>query len=147
MLQCFLQVDITYDIRYANVNMYLDKYRLNRHNVIMEKEIKYYYTINGKCPYTDWLNSLDTSIQLRVIKRVDKLKENLYGDHKLLQKSQLSELRMDFGKGYRIYYYDLETTVVLFIAGSEKKDQKKVIQQANKYFEDYIERNNYDINK
>ncbi|MBR1424694.1 hypothetical protein IJ579_03935 [bacterium] len=87
------------------------------------------------------------SMQLRVIKRVDKLREGLYGDHKPLQKSELSELRMDFGKGYRIYYYDLETTVILFVAGSEKKDQKKVVQQANKYFEDYIERNNYDIDK
>ena len=113
----------------------------------MEKEIKYYYTADGKCPYIDWLDSLDTSIQLRVIKRLDKLKEGLYGDHKSLKKSKLSELRIDFGKGYRIYYYDLETTVVLFLAGSEKKDQKKVVQQANKYFEDYIERNNYDINK
>ena len=113
----------------------------------MEKEIIYYYTQDDKCPYINWLDSLDTSMQLRVIKRVDKLKEGLYGDHKLLQKSKLSELRMDFGKGYRIYYYDLETRVVLFVAGSDKKDQKKVIQQANEYFEDFIERNNYDINK
>ena len=89
----------------------------------------------------------DYSIQLRVIKRVDRLKDGLYGDHKPLQKSQLSELRLDFGKGYRIYYYDLDDKLILFVAGSEKKDQKKVVQQANKYFEDYIERNNYDINR
>lgn len=113
----------------------------------MEKEIKYYYTPDGKCPYKEWRNSLDLSIRLRVNKRVEKLKDGLYGDHKVLQKSKLSELRMDFGKGYRIYYYDLESNVVLFVAGSDKKDQKKVIQQANKYFEDYIERNNYDINR
>ncbi len=54
---------------------------------------------------------------------------------------------MDFGKGYRIYYYDLESTLVLFVAGSDKKDQKKVIQQANLYLEDYIERNNNDTNR
>ncbi len=106
----------------------------------MEKEIKYYYMKEGKCPYIEWFDSLDTSIQLRVAKRVDKLKEGLYGDHKPLQKSELSELRMDFGKGYRIYYYDLEKTLVLFLAGSEKTDQKKVVQQANKYFSDYMER-------
>ncbi|MBE7703826.1 MAG: type II toxin-antitoxin system RelE/ParE family toxin [Cyanobacteria bacterium SIG28] len=107
----------------------------------MEKEIIYYYTSDGKCPYKEWRNNLDLSIRLRINKRVEKLQDGLYGDHKPLQKSKLSELRMDFGKGYRIYYYDLETTIVLFIAGSDKKDQKKVIQQANKYFEDYIERN------
>ena len=47
---------------------------------------------------------------------------------------------MDFGKGYRIYYYDLDAQIVLFVAGSEKKDQKKVIQKANQYFNDYKER-------
>lgn len=106
----------------------------------MEKQIIYYYTQNGECPYKYWFNTLDKSIQLRVDKRVEKLRTGLYGDHKPLQKSELSELRMDFGKGYRIYYYDLDTAVVLFVAGSEKKDQKKTVQQANTYYNDYIER-------
>jgi len=47
---------------------------------------------------------------------------------------------MDFGKGYRIYYYDLDTVIVLFVAASDKNDQKKIIQQANTYFNDYKER-------
>lgn len=104
------------------------------------KEIYYYYTINNECPYLDWFSKLDTSIQVRVNKRVKKLKDGIYGDHKALQKSELSEIRMDFGKGYRIYYYDLDDSIILFIAGSEKKDQKKVIQKANQYFQDYQER-------
>lgn len=111
----------------------------------MEKEIKYYYTADGKCPYIECRNSLDLSIRLRINKRVEKLKTGLYGDHKSLQQSKLSELRMDFGKGYRIYYYDIDNTIILFIAGSDKKDQKKVIMQANKYFNDFIERTNNDI--
>ncbi len=111
----------------------------------MEKEIKYYYTDDGKCPYIEWRNSLDLSIRLRINKRVEKLKTGLYGDHKSLQQSKLSELRMDFGKGYRIYYYDIDNTIILFIAGSDKKDQKKVILQANKYFNDFIERTNNGI--
>ena len=106
----------------------------------MEKQIIHYYTQEGKCPYKDWFNDLDASIQIRVDKRIEKLRGGNYGDHHWLQKSELSQLRMDFGKGYRIYYYDLDDTLILFVAGSEKKDQKKVIQQANKYFEDYKER-------
>lgn len=104
----------------------------------MEKQIKLYYTKDGKCPYLEWYSTLDTSIRLRVDKRIEKLRAGLYGDHKPLQKSELSELRMDFGKGYRIYYYDLDTALILFFAGSEKKDQKKVVQQANIYFSDFI---------
>ena len=108
------------------------------------KEISYYYTADNECPYLDWFNDLDFSIQVRVNKRVKKLCEGVYGDHKPLQKSELSEIRMDFGKGYRIYYYDLDNTVILFIAASEKKNQKKVVQKANQYFEDYKERTSYD---
>ena len=107
----------------------------------MEKEIIYYYTSNNECPYLDWYKSLDKSLQLRVDKRIDKLRGGLYGDFHTLQKSELSELRMDFGKGYRIYYYDIDNTLVLFIGGSEKKDQKQVIKQCNKYFKDFTERN------
>ena len=44
---------------------------------------------------------------------------------------------MDFGKGYRIYYYDLDNKLILFLAGSDKKEQKKVIQKSNEYFKDY----------
>ena len=104
----------------------------------MEKQILYYKTEDGKYPYIEWLDALDLSIRTRVIKRVDKLKDGNYGDHKKLQNSQLSELRMDFGKGYRIYYLDLDTKLVLFLAGSDKKEQKKVIQKANQYLEDFL---------
>lgn len=44
---------------------------------------------------------------------------------------------MDFGKGYRIYYYDLEDKIVLLLAGSEKQNQKDTIDKANEYFKDY----------
>ena len=107
----------------------------------MEKQIIYYYNVNGGCPYLDWYNSLDKSLQLRVDKRIDKLKCRLYGDSKPLQKSELSEIRMDFGKGYRIYYCDLSDVVILFVGGSEKKDQKQVVKQCNDYYKDFVERN------
>lgn len=112
----------------------------------MEKQIRYYYDANGTCPYLNWYNELDKSLQIRVDKRIDKLKFGLYGDCKPLQNSLLSEIRMDFGKGYRIYYYDLDDVVILFIGGSDKKEQKKVIKQCNNYFNDYCERTNYDPN-
>ena len=105
----------------------------------MQKQIKYYYTKTGVCPYLDWFEDLDKSIQTRVLKRIEKLELGLYGDHKQLQKSELSELRMDVGKGYRIYYLDLADTLIIFFAGSEKKDQKKVINQANIYYKEFME--------
>ena len=105
------------------------------------KDIVIYKTIDGKCPYTEWVESLSFEYQLRVYKRINKLKDGLKGDWKRLQNSNLSELRLDFGKGYRIYYKELNNIVILLLAGSDKKNQVKAIMQASKYYEDFVERN------
>ena len=68
------------------------------------------------------------------------MREGLYGDWKHLQNSKLSELRLDFGKGYRIYFKELDNVIILIVAGSDKSDQKSTIKQANKYYEEYITR-------
>jgi putative addiction module killer protein len=49
-------------------------------------------------------------------------------------------LRLDFGKGYRIYFKELDNVIILIIAGSDKSDQKSTIKQADKYYEEYITR-------
>ena len=67
-----------------------------------------------------------------------------FGDCKRLQNSELSELRLDFGKGYRIYYKELDDIIILIVAGSDKSDQKKVIKQADKYLNEYLNRSNND---
>ena len=105
------------------------------------KEIIYYTTEDGKCPYIKWLESLSLDYQLRIDKRINKLKDGLKGDWKHLSNSKLSELRLDFGKGYRIYYKELNNVIILLITGSDKKEQKQTIKQAESYFEDFIKRN------
>lgn len=67
-----------------------------------------------------------------------------YGDWKKLQNSQLSELRLDFGSGYRIYFKELDNVIILILAGSNKSSQKSIIKQADKYLEDYINREKTD---
>ena len=66
------------------------------------------------------------------------MREGLYGDHKRLKNSELSELRLKFGKGYRIYYKELDNVIILIIAGSDKSNQKNTIKQADKYYEEYL---------
>ena len=105
-----------------------------------EKEIKYYTTIDGKCPYIEWRDSLSYSFQVRIAKRINRMRDGNYGDCKKLQNSELSELRLDFGKGYRIYFKELDDVIVLIVAGSDKSDQKSVIKKAGLYLEDYLNR-------
>ena len=106
----------------------------------MVKDIEYYTTLDGECPYIDWFKTLSRDYQSKVIKRVNRLKDGLFGDCKRLTGSKLSELRLDFGKGYRIYFKELDNVIILIVAGGDKSDQKRTIKQADKYLEEYLTR-------
>ena len=106
-----------------------------------EKQIIYYITTEGRCPYDDWFQSLDYKTQSIVENRVERVRSGLYGDCKRLKDSLLSELRINYGKGYRIYYKDLTNILLIIVAGSDKGNQDRAIKNANKYLNDFIERN------
>ena len=106
------------------------------------KEIEYYVTQDGKCPYISWRNSLSKEFQVRIFKRINRMQDGNYGDCKRLQNSQLSEIRLDFGKGYRIYFKELDDVIILILAGSDKSNQKSVIKQADEYLKEYLHRRN-----
>lgn len=107
---------------------------------ITEKQIVYYTTTDGKCPYLNWLCTLDSKTQDIINARIDRLKDGLKGDWKRLTNSKLSELRIDFGKGYRVYYRELNNIIILIVAGGDKSDQKRLIKQADKYLKELEER-------
>lgn len=46
------------------------------------KEIIYYKTINGKCPYLEWYNSLDKSVRLIIDRRLDRIKLGNLGKYR-----------------------------------------------------------------
>lgn len=111
------------------------------------KIIEFYTTQDGKCPFIELRNSLSIEFQVRVAKRLKRLQEGNYGDWKRLKNSKLSELRLDFGKGYRIYFKELDNVIILILAGSDKSNQNEIIKQSNKYFEDYLYRSNKNDNQ
>ena len=104
------------------------------------KEIIYYTTKDGKCPFQKWLNKLDSIEQKRIRQRLLRIQYGNFGDCKPLQNSELSELRFITNKGYRVYYKELDSIIVLILAGSDKSDQVQTIKKANKYFEEFKER-------
>ncbi len=106
------------------------------------KEILYYIKKNGSCPFEEWLLSLDIKTQIRISSRIERLISGHYGETRKLNNSQLSELKFKFGKGYRIYYKDIDNVIILFLAGGDKSSQKNDIKQAEIYYNDYLERLN-----
>ena len=87
---------------------------------------------NNKSSFIDWLNSLDKITKSRIQSRLTRLLENNFGDHKKID-NEISELRLFFGSGYRIYYTEINNIIILLINGGDKSTQAKDIKKQNKY--------------
>ncbi len=107
----------------------------------MKKQILIYQTANGKEPFTVWLNKIkDKVTKAKIYQRINEASLGYYGQYKKLGKG-LIELKLHFGKGYRIYFAELENIILLILTGGTKntdKEQSKDIQKARKYLEDFL---------
>ncbi len=102
----------------------------------MEKQILIYKTHDGKEPFIDWLFSLrDKIIRHRIETRIDRIRHGNYGDHKRF--SGIIELRLDFGKGYRIYCGEEGNKLIILLIGGDKASQDKDIKDALEYWREY----------
>ncbi len=98
--------------------------------------IQYVILSNNKAPIIDWLNSLDSITRKRINQRILRLEEGNFGDCKKLSED-ISELRFQFGKGYRIYFTQEEQTIILLINGGDKSTQSKDIKNAQKFLNEW----------
>ena len=88
----------------------------------------------------DWLASLeDLKARARIAALLDRLSLGNFGDSKALREG-VSELRIDWGPGYRVYYAMLGRTCVLLLCGGDKRRQASDIKRAIEYLEDFKER-------
>ena len=105
-------------------------------------KIIFYKLENGKEPVKDWIKSLDSSLKTRIVKRIERLYDDNFGDCKQIAPN-LYELRFVFGKGYRIYYTIQNKTIVLLLNAGDKSKQSKDIEISKEYL-NKIKGNNYD---
>ena len=105
------------------------------------KEIKFYKLPNGKEPVKDWLLDLDNSLRVKVIRRIERIYDDNFGDYKQLD-SNLYELRFTIGKGYRIYYTIQNEIIVLLLNAGDKSKQSKDIELAKTYLKDIKDNKN-----
>lgn len=104
----------------------------------MEKTVIVYKTKDNGEPFTRWLFALHDKItRHRMETRIDRIRQGNYGDHKRFQ--GIIELRLDFGKGYRIYCGEDGHALVILLIGGDKSSQDKDIKKAVGYWEDYNE--------
>jgi putative addiction module killer protein len=103
-------------------------------------EIEIYQTSLKKRPYSEWLNELsDLQARAKIRVRIDRVKLGNFGDCDPVG-SGVSELRIHFGPGYRVYFGKIGDTCVLLLCGGTKRRQSADIEKAKEYFEDYKKR-------
>ena len=85
---------------------------------------------NGTCPVQEWLSGLrDPVTRARITRQIDKLSRGNFGVRRGVGDS-VSELKLDFGPGYRVYYGQLGRTMVILLGGGDKGNQTADIAKA-----------------
>ena len=103
-------------------------------------EIELYVTSNGKCPFDVWLDKIrEVHTRAKILARLDRLKLGNFGDCKSIGDG-LSEMRIHYGPGIRVYYSKIGSKIVLLLCGGEKKTQAKDIKKAKEYLADIQKR-------
>lgn len=95
---------------------------------------------NGVGPFSEWMKSLrDRQARAKIHVRIDRLQTGNFGGVRSIG-SGLSELRVDVGPGYRVYFGQIDEVVVLLLCGGDKTTQTKDIVIAKAYWEDHKRR-------
>ena len=80
--------------------------------------------------FAKWINGLrDIRARARILVRIERLASGNPGDVKAIGEG-VSELRINYGPGYRVYYKRRGQKVVVLLAGGDKSTQAKDIKTA-----------------
>jgi len=80
--------------------------------------------------FATWIDGLrDNQARARVLVRIERLSAGLVGDVKPVG-SGVSELRIQYGPGYRVYFKRTGREIIVLLAGGDKSSQAKDIKVA-----------------
>lgn len=101
------------------------------------KTVIVYADESSREPFTEWLDGLaDLRGKRKIAIRIARLQAGLYGDCKPVGEG-VSELRIFFGPGYRVYFGEKDGNIVILLCGGDKSTQDEDIRTAQKYWKEY----------
>ncbi|HYW21565.1 MAG TPA: type II toxin-antitoxin system RelE/ParE family toxin [Nodularia sp. (in: cyanobacteria)] len=110
--------------------------------VVEPKDVRRYITSDGKVPFAEWFDALrDTKAKSIIDKRLNRVSLGNLGDYRSVGQG-VYELKIDFGPGYRIYFGEIGTIIILILCGGDKSTQDQDIHKAIEYLQDYRRREN-----
>ncbi|BAT57934.1 hypothetical protein GJW-30_1_00445 [Variibacter gotjawalensis] len=82
--------------------------------------------------FTDWLDHLkEFTAAVRIITKLRRIELGNLGDAKSVGEG-VSELRIDYGPGYRIYFTQRGRKLIVLLCGGDKKSQRRDIELAQR---------------
>jgi putative addiction module killer protein len=104
------------------------------------REIQNYRTPDGKSPFAEWLDCLkDMQAIVKIEKRLKRVRLGNLGNYRTVGKG-VCELKIDYGPGYRIYFGQIGSKLILLLCGGDKSTQEQDILTAKEYWRDYDSR-------
>jgi putative addiction module killer protein len=80
--------------------------------------------------FTKWFNSLkDRRAKARIQARIDRVEMGHFGDSEPVGEG-VTELRIFYGPGYRVYFVERDAVVVILLSGGDKSTQQTDIAKA-----------------
>ena len=109
---------------------------------VQPRDVRRYSTSEGKVPFDEWLYSLrDAKAKVKIKLRLDRVKLGNFGDYRSVGEG-VCELRIDYGPGYRVYFGQIGSIIVILLCGGDKSTQNQDIRKAIEYWRDYRSQEN-----
>jgi putative addiction module killer protein len=102
-------------------------------------EVREYVDASGRNAFGRWFARLDSTAAARVKRAVTRMAMGNLGDVKPVG-AAVSECRVDFGPGYRIYFGKDGDALIILLAGGRKRRQSRDIETAKGLWQEYRQR-------
>ena len=94
--------------------------------------------VNKTDVFDQWMEKLkDARAKIIITARIKRLENGNFGDCKFIRK-KVYELRIDYAKGYRVYFTNKNNELVLLLLGGNKSTQNNDIEKAVKMAEEIV---------
>jgi putative addiction module killer protein len=104
---------------------------------VQPRQIQNYLTADGRSPFAEWLDALrDRRAIDKIEKRLRRVESGNLGDCRSVGEG-VCELRINYGPGYRVYFGQIGSTIVLLLCGGDKSTQEQDIEKAKEYWSNY----------
>lgn len=101
--------------------------------------LKEYLDIEGRSPFSEWFDDQPAHAAAKVTAHIARLAAGNYSNVEAVG-GGVHEKKIDWGPGLRVYFGNDGAELIILLAGSEKRDQKKTIAMSQKYWSDYRKR-------